>query len=42
MDSADLQRTAVELTKDWYPTLSPFTQQADQEHEEAVKPSPKK
>jgi 2-polyprenyl-6-methoxyphenol hydroxylase-like FAD-dependent oxidoreductase len=31
MDSADLQRTAVELTKDWYPTLSPLTQQADPE-----------
>jgi 2-polyprenyl-6-methoxyphenol hydroxylase-like FAD-dependent oxidoreductase len=31
MDSADLQRTAVELTNDWYPTLSPLTQQADPE-----------
>jgi 2-polyprenyl-6-methoxyphenol hydroxylase-like FAD-dependent oxidoreductase len=31
MDSADLQRTAVELTKDWYPTLSPLMQQADPE-----------
>lgn len=31
MDSADLQRTAVELTQDWYPTLSPLTQQADPE-----------
>jgi len=31
MDSADLQRTAVELTKDWYPSLSTFTQQADPE-----------
>src|SRR3989440_1271893 len=31
MDSADLQRTAVELTNGWYPTLSPFTQQADPE-----------
>jgi 2-polyprenyl-6-methoxyphenol hydroxylase-like FAD-dependent oxidoreductase len=31
MDSAALQRTAVELTKDWYPTLSPLTQQADPE-----------
>src|SRR5438876_11024771 len=31
MESADLQRTAVELTHDWYPTLSPFTQQADPE-----------
>lgn len=31
MDSADLQRTAVELTKDWYPSLSIFTQQADPE-----------
>jgi 2-polyprenyl-6-methoxyphenol hydroxylase-like FAD-dependent oxidoreductase len=29
MDSADLQRTAVELTKSWHPTLSPLTQQAD-------------
>jgi 2-polyprenyl-6-methoxyphenol hydroxylase-like FAD-dependent oxidoreductase len=31
MGSADLQRTAVELTKEWYPTLSPFTQQANPE-----------
>jgi 2-polyprenyl-6-methoxyphenol hydroxylase-like FAD-dependent oxidoreductase len=31
MDSADLQWTAVELTNGWYPTLSPFTQQADPE-----------
>ena len=31
MDSADLQRTAVELTNDWYPTLSPFTQRAEPE-----------
>ncbi len=31
MVSADLQRTAVELTKDWYPTLSSLTQQADPE-----------
>jgi 2-polyprenyl-6-methoxyphenol hydroxylase-like FAD-dependent oxidoreductase len=31
LGSADLQRTAVELTKDWYPALSPFTQQADPE-----------
>ncbi len=31
MDSADLQRTAVELTHDWYPPLSPLTQQADPE-----------
>jgi 2-polyprenyl-6-methoxyphenol hydroxylase-like FAD-dependent oxidoreductase len=31
MDSADLQRTAVELAKDWYPTLSPLIQQADPE-----------
>jgi len=29
MDSADLQRTAVELTHNWYPSLSPLTQQAD-------------
>ncbi len=29
MESADLQRTAVELTQDWYPTLAPLTQQAD-------------
>ena len=29
MDSATLQRTAVELTHDWYPTLSPLMQQAD-------------
>jgi 2-polyprenyl-6-methoxyphenol hydroxylase-like FAD-dependent oxidoreductase len=29
MDSPDLRRTAVELTKDWYPMLSPLTQQAD-------------
>ena len=28
MDSAALQRTAVELTNDWYPTLSPFTELA--------------
>src|SRR5207245_3609410 len=31
MNSPNLQRTAVELTKDWYPTLSPLTQQADPE-----------
>ena len=31
MSSADLQLTAVELTKDWYPTLSPFTELADPE-----------
>src|SRR5207248_7571036 len=31
MDSTDLQRTAVELTNDWYPTLSPFTQRAEPE-----------
>jgi 2-polyprenyl-6-methoxyphenol hydroxylase-like FAD-dependent oxidoreductase len=31
MDSPDLQRTAVELTRDWYPTLSSLTQQADPE-----------
>ena len=29
MDSTDLQRTAVELTQDWYPVLSPLMQQAD-------------
>jgi 2-polyprenyl-6-methoxyphenol hydroxylase-like FAD-dependent oxidoreductase len=29
MGSANLQHTAAELTNDWYPTLSPFTQQAD-------------
>ena len=31
MDSPNLQRTAVELTKDRYPTLSILTQQADPE-----------
>ena len=31
MGSADLQRTAVELTKEWYPMLTPFTQQANPE-----------
>jgi 2-polyprenyl-6-methoxyphenol hydroxylase-like FAD-dependent oxidoreductase len=31
MDSPDLQRTAVKLTKDWYPALSPLMQQADLE-----------
>ncbi len=31
MDSPALQRTAVELTNDWYPTLSPFTQRAEPE-----------
>jgi 2-polyprenyl-6-methoxyphenol hydroxylase-like FAD-dependent oxidoreductase len=31
MDSAALQRMAVELTQDWYPTLSPLMQQADPE-----------
>ena len=29
MDSASLQRAAMELTQDWYPTLSPLTKQAD-------------
>jgi 2-polyprenyl-6-methoxyphenol hydroxylase-like FAD-dependent oxidoreductase len=29
MGSPALQRTAVELTKTWYPSLSPFTQRAD-------------
>jgi len=29
MESADLQLTAVELTHDWYPTLSPLTELAD-------------
>ena len=31
MDSPALQRTAVELTQDWYPTLSPLTELADPE-----------
>ena len=31
MGSADLQRAAVELTKEWYPMLTPFTQQANPE-----------
>jgi 2-polyprenyl-6-methoxyphenol hydroxylase-like FAD-dependent oxidoreductase len=31
MESPDLQRTAVQLTKDWYPALSPLMQQADPE-----------
>jgi 2-polyprenyl-6-methoxyphenol hydroxylase-like FAD-dependent oxidoreductase len=31
MDSAGLQRTAVELTNDWYPTLSSLIQHADPE-----------
>lgn len=31
MNSAELQRTAVELTNTWYPTLSPFTRRADPE-----------
>jgi len=31
MDSPDLQRTAVELTNDWYPTLSPLIKLADPE-----------
>lgn len=31
MDSADLQRTAVGLTNDWYPKLSPFTRRAEPE-----------
>ena len=31
MDSPALQRPAVELTNDWYPTLSPLIQRADPE-----------
>jgi 2-polyprenyl-6-methoxyphenol hydroxylase-like FAD-dependent oxidoreductase len=31
MDSPALHRTAVDLTNDWYPTPSPFTQRADPE-----------